>query len=69
MNPAVAFVEAISFAIGSPDISIFRLANDDTTVETIPYPGLSYIIWITFGIIVSVLFFNFLVSLGKHVAL
>ena len=69
MNPAVAFVEVISYAIGGPDNSIFRLASDNTTVETIPYPGLSCIIWITFGIIVSVLFFNFLVSLGKHVAL
>ena len=61
-NPGVAFVEAISFAIGSPDISIFRLSNDDTRVDTIPYPVLSYIIWVIFGIIMSVLFLNFLVS-------
>ena len=66
MNPAVAFVEVIAFAIGGPDISIFRLANDDTTAETIPYPFLSYIIWIVSGIFVSVLFLNFLVSHGRQ---
>ena len=67
MNPAVAFVEVISYAIGGPDNSIFRLSNDDTAVETIPYPVLSYVIWIVFGIIVSVLFLNFLVSYTKQV--
>ena len=52
----------ISYAIGSPDISIFRLSNDDTKVEPIPYPGLSYSIWVVFAVIMSVLFLNLLVS-------
>ena len=61
-NPIVTFVTMISFAISSPDISIFRLSNDNTKVDTIPYPALSYLIWIIFGIIMSVLFLNFLVK-------
>ena len=61
-NPAVTFVHMISYAIASPDISIFRLSNDDTRVETIPYLGLSYIIWIIFAVVMSVLFLNLLVS-------
>lgn len=60
-TPFVTFVTMISFAISSPDMSIFRLANDDTAIDTIPYPILSYTIWITFGIVMSVLFLNFLV--------
>ncbi len=52
----------VSYAIGSPDISIFRLSNDDTEVDTIPYPGISYVIWIVAGVVVSVLFLNLLVS-------
>ena len=54
-------MEVIGFTISSPDISIFRLANDDTKVETIPFPFISYVIWIVFGIVMSVLFLNFLV--------
>ena len=61
-NPLVTFVTMISFAISTPDISIFRLANDDTREESIPYPVLSFIIWIIFGVIMSVLFLNFLVG-------
>ena len=59
----VTFVTMISFAIGGPAISIFRLANDDTEVDSVPNPFLSYTIWIVFGIVVSVLFLNFLVCL------
>lgn len=62
-NPAVTFVQLISFAISSPDISVFRLSNDDTNVKSIPYPGLSYIIWAVFAVIMSILFLNLLVSL------
>ena len=58
----VTFVTMISFAIGGPAISIFRLTNDNMDVDSVPYPFLSYTMWIVFGIVVSVLFLNFLVS-------
>ena len=57
----MTFVTMISFAIGGPAISIFRLTNDNMEVDSVPYPFLSYTIWIVFGIVVSVLFLNFLV--------
>jgi transient receptor potential cation channel subfamily A protein 1 len=60
----VTFVTMFSFAIGGPSISIFRLTNDDTDVESVPYPFLSYTLWIIFGVVVSVLFLNFLVGLA-----
>ena len=59
----MTFVTMFSFAIGGPSISIFRFTNDDTDVESVPYPFLSYTLWIIFGVVVSVLFLNFLVSL------
>ena len=65
-TPIVTFVTMISYAIDGPDNSIFRLSNDDTVVENIPYPVVSYFIWITFGVIMSVLFLNFLVSYNLH---
>ena len=58
----MTFVTMISLAIGGPEISILRLTNDDTDVDSVPYPFLSYTMWIVFGIVVSVLFLNFLVS-------
>ena len=59
----MTFVTMISLAIGGPEISMLRLSNDDTDVDSLPYPFLSYTLWILFGIVVSVLFLNFLVSL------
>ena len=58
----MTFVTMISLAIGGPEISMLRLTNDDTDVDSVPYPFLSYTMWIVFGIVVSVLFLNFLVS-------
>ena len=60
-NPIVTFVTMISFAIDGPDISIFGLSNDNTKVYTNPYPVVAYLIWITFALIMSILFLNFLV--------
>ena len=57
----MTFVTMVSYVITSPDISIFRLSNDDAVMAAIPYPQLSYFIWILFGVIMSVLFLNFLV--------
>ena len=51
----------IIYAIGIPDIRVFRLSNDDPELEKIPYPELSFIIWLVFAIIMSVLFLNLLV--------
>ena len=62
-SPLMTFVTMISYVIGGPDISIFRLTNDNTKVQEIPYPVLSYSVWITFGFIMSVLFLNFLVKI------
>ena len=52
----------ISYTVGGPDVSIFRLSNDNSTADPIPYPALSYLTWVVFAVIMSVLFLNLLVS-------
>ena len=54
----------ISYTIGGPDVSIFRLSNDNSTAEPISYPGMSYLTWVVFAVVMSVLFLNLLVSLS-----
>ena len=60
-NPEITMVDTISQAIGDPDFTIFRLYNDDTSRNSVPYPVLSIAIWIVFGVCISVLFITFLV--------
>ena len=61
-NPAITLVHMIIYAIGIPDVRIFRLSNDNPDLDKIPYPELSYALWLVFAIIMSVLFLNLLVS-------
>ena len=60
-SPEITIVETISQALGSPDFSIFRLVNDGTQHNQVPYLALFVIIWIVFGVFISVLFITFLV--------
>ena len=53
--------ETVSQVIGSPDFSIFRLVNDATSRNQVPFKTLSVLIWIVFGVCISVLFITFLV--------
>ena len=61
-NPAVTFVQTIAMTVGGPDLSIFRLSNDDEITDPIPFPFISYLLWVVFVVVMSVLFLNFLVS-------
>ena len=65
-NPEITIAETISQVIGSPDFSIFRLVNDDTMRRQVPFRALSVIIWIVFGVCISVLFITFLVRFGSN---
>ena len=60
-SPQIAMAETISQVIGSPDFSIFRLVNDETSRNQVPFTTLSILIWIVFGTCISVLFITFLV--------
>ena len=61
-SPQITMVQTISQVIGSPDFSIFRLVNDETSRSQVPFGTLSIIIWIIFGETISVLFITFLMS-------
>ena len=63
-NPEITLAETISQVIGSPDFSIFRLMNDGTVHRQVPFKTLSVIIWVVFGVGISVLFITFLVRFG-----
>ena len=67
-NPQITIAETISQVIGGPDFSIFRLANDDTMRRQVPFRTLSVLIWIVFGVCISVLFITFLVRMLKDCA-
>ena len=60
-NPEFTMVWTLSQAIGSPDFTVFRLFNDETHRNKVPYLILSITIWIVFGVCISVLFITFLV--------
>ena len=64
-NPQITMVETISQAVGSLDFTIFRLFNDDTSRNSVPYPVLSIAIWVVFGVCISVLFITFLVRVSQ----
>ena len=60
----------ISYAINGPAVDVIELYQEDADdddpdndEESVPFPILSRIIWITFGAVVSFLFITFLVSL------
>ena len=61
----------VVYMAGGPDSSLFRLENEGSgNFDDIPFPVVSYIFWIIFIVIMSILFINFLVrseSLIVHV--
>ena len=62
-TPPITMAITISQVIGSPDFSIFRLVNDETSRSQVPFQSFSVIIWIVFGVCISVLFITFLVRM------
>ena len=66
-TPARALLSIIAYTAGEFDYNgLFRLTLDgagvDSDVEEIPFPSVSYILFMVFGIIMSILLSNLLVS-------
>lgn len=68
-NLGLAFVKVIDMTAGGPDDSIFGYGttSGDGHVD-VPFPGVSYFLWVIFIVIMAVLFINFLVSIGCAVS-
>ena len=64
-NLGLAFVKVIDMTAGGPDDSIFGYgtSSGDGRVD-VPFSGVSYFLWVIFIVIMTVLFINFLVSIG-----